>query len=162
MTIRLGRYMSANLVLKGMWQTTLERTHGVIKEWQVSSLFDILGTWKEKICVTRGSSWLVTCHQVMQELRHSRIFSSGVLTPVLTQRPKVPNVEDPKWIPFVRSEYHFRCILDRWLCSRIRVNGSWTPGKNYLGKHEGERFQIAKGQSPGVKDSHWIKEDTQQ
>jgi hypothetical protein len=35
-------------------------------------------------------AWLMTHHQVTQELRHSESFASGVLPPVLAQRPEVP------------------------------------------------------------------------
>jgi hypothetical protein len=31
-----------------------------------------------------------------------------------------------------------------------------------LWENEGERFEIVEGRSPGVEDSHWIKEDMRQ
>jgi hypothetical protein len=42
------------------------------------------------------ASRLMTHHRVMQELCHSRSFASGVLPPVLAQRPEVPKVEVPE------------------------------------------------------------------
>jgi hypothetical protein len=46
-----------------------------------------------------AATQLMTRHRVMQELRHSESFALGVLPPVLTQIPEVPErAEDSHWI----------------------------------------------------------------
>jgi hypothetical protein len=75
---------------------------------------------------------LMTRHRVMQELRHSGSFSSGVLPPVLTQRPEVPKAE----------------VLEEWRIvvglKRTRVSGLSTPGKREKGRmNESLRIEIS-------------------
>jgi hypothetical protein len=49
----------------------------------------------------------------VRKLRHSGRFTSGVSSPTNVKIPKVPKDEGPKSLYVVRSEDHFRCILNR-------------------------------------------------
>jgi len=56
------------------------RTHGTIRQWQVSRWFNISGTCKSRIRVTRGSySTCVNPHVMSASLHHIGTFYFGVL-----------------------------------------------------------------------------------
>jgi hypothetical protein len=73
---------------------------------------------------------LMTRHRLTQELRHSRSFSSGVLPPVLAQRPEVPKAEVPERRIAVGLK-------------RTRVSGLSTLGKSKGRMNESLRIEIS-------------------